>query len=63
MIMPGLDGYHTLKEMEKNNIDTKVVISSGFSFEHEHYDFLSIPLIVAKLNKPFNLHELSLDSG
>jgi PAS domain S-box-containing protein len=59
MIMPGLDGYHTLMEMEKNNITTKVVISSGFSFEHEHHDFLSNPLIVAKLNKPFNLHELS----
>jgi len=59
MIMPGLDGYHTLKEMEKNNISTKVVISSGFSFEHEQHDFLSNPLIVAKLNKPFNLNELS----
>jgi len=59
MIMPGLDGYHTLMEMEKNNISTKVVISSGFSFEHEQHDFLSNPLIVAKLNKPFNLHELS----
>jgi PAS domain S-box-containing protein len=59
MIMPGLDGYHTLMEMEKNNINTRVVISSGFSFEHEQRDFLTNPLIVAKLNKPFNLHELS----
>jgi two-component system cell cycle sensor histidine kinase/response regulator CckA len=59
MIMPGLDGYHTLVEMEKNKIDTRVVISSGFSFEHEKQDFLSNPLIVAKLNKPFNLNELS----
>ncbi len=59
MIMPGLDGYHTLIEMQKHNINTKVVISSGFSFEHEKHDFLSNPLIVAKLNKPFNLNELS----
>ncbi len=59
MIMPGLDGYHTLVEMEKLKIDTRVVISSGFSFEHEKQDFFSNPLIVAKLNKPFNLNELS----
>ncbi len=59
MIMPELDGYHTLKEMEKHHIDTRVVISSGFSFEHEKSDFLSNPLIVARLNKPFNLNELS----
>ena len=59
MIMPGLDGYHTLIEMQKHNINTRVVISSGFSFEHEKHDFLSNPLIVAKLNKPFNLNELS----
>ena len=59
MIMPGLDGYHTLLEMQKHHIDTRVVISSGFSFEHEQHDFLLNPLIVAKLNKPFNLSELS----
>jgi signal transduction histidine kinase/CheY-like chemotaxis protein len=59
MIMPGLDGYHTLLEMEKHKIDTRVVISSGFSFDHEKQDVLSNPLIVARLNKPFNLHELS----
>jgi nitrogen-specific signal transduction histidine kinase/CheY-like chemotaxis protein len=59
MIMPGLDGYHTLIEMQKHNINTRVIISSGFSFEHEKQDFLSNPLIVAKLNKPFNLNELS----
>ena len=59
MIMPGLDGYHTLMEMEKHKIETRVVISSGFSFEHEKQDFFSNPLIVAKLNKPFNLNELS----
>ena len=44
MIMPGLDGYHTLVEMEKLKIDTRVVISSGFSFEHEKQDFFSNPL-------------------
>lgn len=59
MIMPGLDGYHTLQEMLKNGIKTKVVISSGFSFEHERQEMLNNPLIVAKLNKPFNLNELS----
>ncbi len=59
MIMPGLDGYHTLKEMLKLGINTKVVISSGFSFEHEREEILSNPLIVAKLNKPFNMDELA----
>ncbi|MDM7912705.1 MAG: ATP-binding protein, partial [Methanotrichaceae archaeon] len=59
MIMPGLDGYHTLQEMQKAGINTKVVISSGFSFEHERQEILNNPLIVAKLNKPFNMEELS----
>ncbi len=60
MIMPELDGYHTLLEMTKLGIDTRVIISSGFSFEHEKDDLLTNPLIVARLNKPFNLNELSL---
>jgi len=59
MIMPGLDGYHTLQEMVKIGIDTKVIISSGFSFQHEKHDILNNPLIAAKLNKPFNMNELS----
>ena len=59
MIMPGLDGYHTLQEMNKCEIDTKVIISSGFSFEHEKEEILNNPIIVAKLNKPFNMGELS----
>ncbi len=59
MIMPGLDGYHTLQEMLKQGIETKVIISSGFSFEHEREEILNNPLIVAKLNKPFNMNELS----
>lgn len=59
MIMPGLDGYHTLQEMQGCGIDTKVIISSGFSFEHEKEEILGNPLIVAKLNKPFNMEELS----
>ncbi|NMD41535.1 MAG: response regulator, partial [Deltaproteobacteria bacterium] len=60
MIMPELDGYHTLLEMTRLGIDTRVIISSGFSFEHEKDDLLTNPLIVARLNKPFNLNELSL---
>jgi chemotaxis protein CheC len=63
MIMPGLDGYHTLQEMLKRGIQTKVIISSGFSFEHERREMLSNPLIVAKLNKPFNMSELSAVLG
>lgn len=59
MIMPGLDGYHTLQEMIKCGFSTKVIISSGFSFEHERQEMFSNPLIVAKLNKPFNMNELS----
>ncbi len=59
MIMPGLDGYHTLQEMQREGIETKVVISSGFSFEHERQEILNNPLIVGKLNKPFNMEELS----
>jgi PAS domain S-box-containing protein len=59
MIMPELDGFHTLQEMKALGIETRVIISSGFSFEHEKQDLLSNPLIVARLNKPFNIHELS----
>jgi two-component system cell cycle sensor histidine kinase/response regulator CckA len=59
MIMPGLDGYHTLQEMQNIGVDTKVIVSSGFSFDHEKHDILNNPLIVAKLNKPFNMNELS----
>jgi PAS domain S-box-containing protein len=50
MIMPELDGYHTLLEMTRLGIDTRVIISSGFSFEHEKDDLLTNPLIVARLN-------------
>lgn len=60
MIMPELDGYHTLQEMERLGIKTRVVVSTGFSFEHEKEDFLSNPIIVARLNKPFNIEELSM---
>ncbi|HOM30074.1 MAG TPA: PAS domain S-box protein [Deltaproteobacteria bacterium] len=59
MIMPELDGYHTLQQMKALGLSTRVIISSGFSFEHEKEDFLENPLIVARLNKPFNLEELS----
>ncbi len=59
MIMPGLDGYHTLKEMQRLGIDARVVVSSGFSFEHEREELLGNPLIAARLNKPFNIQELS----
>ena len=58
MIMPGLDGYHTLQEMSACGLETKVVISSGFSFEHEDQDLFSSPLIVGRLNKPFNIQDL-----
>ncbi len=34
MIMPGLDGVHTLDRLERENMDVKVVLSSGFSFEN-----------------------------
>ncbi len=60
MIMPDLDGPHTLKEMERHNINIKVVISSGFSFEHEeNVDLIENPMVVARLNKPFSMGELS----
>ena len=48
-----------MQEMLKRGITTKVIISSGFSFEHERQEMFSNPLIVAKLNKPFNMNELS----
>ncbi|MBN1636686.1 MAG: PAS domain S-box protein [Deltaproteobacteria bacterium] len=59
MIMPVMDGYNTLNKMTSSNICTKVLISSGFSFEHEDGDFMTNPLIVGKLNKPFSIAELS----
>jgi len=59
MIMPVMDGYNTVKKMTSANIYTKVLISSGFSFEHEDGDFMTNPLIVGRLNKPFSIAELS----
>jgi len=59
MIMPGLDGYHTIEELIKRDIRAKVIISTGFSFEHEKFTLINNSLIVSRLNKPFNLDELS----
>jgi len=60
MIMPGLDGVHTLDRLERENMDVKVVLSSGFSFENEgNTKLMKSPLVLGKLNKPFNLTELS----
>ena len=59
MIMPGLDGQHTLMEMVKAEIQTKVMVSSGFYHEELSDNVMANSLVVAKLNKPFNMQELS----
>ncbi|MEA2101288.1 MAG: PAS domain S-box protein [Thermodesulfobacteriota bacterium] len=59
MIMPGMDGHDTLREMAHTDIQTKVIVSSGFSFENQHEDILSNPLVIGSLNKPFDLKVLS----
>ena len=59
MIMPGLDGQHTLMEMVKAEIPTKVMVSSGFYHEELTENVMANSLVVAKLNKPFNMQELS----
>jgi PAS domain S-box-containing protein len=59
MIMPGLDGQHTLVEMVKSEIQTKVMVSSGFYHEELSDNVMANSLVVAKLNKPFNMQELS----
>jgi len=59
MIMPGLDGKHTLDEMKRLNINTRVIISSGFAFDYEADNILSDSLVVGRLNKPFNMNDLS----
>ncbi len=59
MIMPGLDGAHTLDRLQKENMNVKVVLSSGFSFENEGNNMLmENPMVIGMLNKPFNLTEL-----
>ncbi len=60
MIMPGLDGHHTLIEMQKMDLDAKVIVSSGFYHEEDISDVSVSSHVVARLNKPFNLHELSM---
>ncbi|MEA3224085.1 MAG: PAS domain S-box protein, partial [Thermodesulfobacteriota bacterium] len=60
MIMPGLDGKHTLDKMKRLNINTRVIISSGFAFDYEASDnIFSDSLVVGRLNKPFNMNDLS----
>jgi len=59
MIMPGLDGQHTLVEMVKADFQTKVMVSSGFYQEELTENIMANSLVVAKLNKPFNMQELS----
>jgi two-component system cell cycle sensor histidine kinase/response regulator CckA len=59
MIMPGLDGFHTLAEMNAKGIDKKVIISTGFHASDELNEITSNPLVVGSLNKPFTVHELT----
>lgn len=59
MIMPGLDGFHTLAEMSARGIDTKVIVSTGFHSGDEFDEITSNPLVIASLNKPFTVHELT----
>ncbi len=59
MIMPNLDGAHTLALMAQENIDARIIVSSGFSFEDDQAEILSNPLVAGKLNKPFKMTELS----
>jgi two-component system, cell cycle sensor histidine kinase and response regulator CckA len=59
MIMPGLDGMHTLAEMKAKKINKKVIVSTGFHAGEEFREITSNPLVVASLNKPFTVHELN----
>jgi two-component system, cell cycle sensor histidine kinase and response regulator CckA len=59
MIMPGLDGMHTLAEMKAKNINNKVIISTGFHAGEEFREITLNPLVIASLNKPFTVHELN----
>jgi PAS domain S-box-containing protein len=59
MIMPGLDGLHTLAEMKAKKIDKKVIVSTGFHSGNEFEEITSNPLVIASLNKPFTVHELT----
>ena len=59
MIMPGLDGLHTLAEMSAKKIDQKVIVSTGFHAGNEFEEITSNPLVIASLNKPFTVHELT----
>ncbi len=59
MIMPGLDGFHTLAEMDTKKIDKKVIVSTGFHASDELNEITSNPLVIGSLNKPFTVHELT----
>jgi two-component system, cell cycle sensor histidine kinase and response regulator CckA len=59
MIMPGLDGFHTLAEMNSKGIDKKVIVSTGFHAGDEFNEITSNPLVIGSLNKPFTVHELT----
>ncbi|MCD6570908.1 MAG: PAS domain S-box protein [Deltaproteobacteria bacterium] len=60
MIMPGMDGMHVLKEMKRQNINTRVIISTGLASNYEDgTDIISNSMVIGRLNKPFNMNELS----
>jgi len=59
MIMPGLDGYHTLSEMKSRGINARVIISTGFHSGDEFREIMANPLVVGCLNKPFTVRELN----
>jgi PAS domain S-box-containing protein len=59
MIMPGLDGYHTLSEMKSRGIKARVIISTGFHSGDEFKEIMANPLVVGCLNKPFTVRELN----
>ena len=54
--MPVMDGRELLKELEKNNNKTNVIIMSGTSCRSEFSDFKNV---VGFLEKPFGIYELA----
>ena len=57
MIMPGMSGKDTYKELKELNKDVKVLLSSGYSVNGEAEELLSLGCN-GFIQKPFNAKEL-----
>ena len=58
MVMPGMGGGETMRQIKEINPDVKVLLSSGYSFDGEATEILNLGCY-GFIQKPFKIKELS----